>query len=381
MAYKVTRYITPTVERELWARAAGRCEFNGCNKILYKSPITQESVNIAEKAHIYSFSEKGPRGWGPLAFHKKELNNINNLMLVCHACHKTIDKDKAGVKYSAELLQEWKKQHELRINIVTGICPDYKTHIVFYGANIGDESSLFSEKSAIESIFPEWWPVSEHGVKLSMACSHEDSTPDYWKTEKNHLSKVFDRHIKTRIEEAQPYHFSLFAMAPQPLLILIGTFFTDKIPVEVYQPHREPQTWKWLDVGSKNDFNIIEPETTKYDPVLIISLSDKIKNERITSVIGDDVSIWELTVGDYHNDFMKSKAQLSNFRAIIRKLMVMIREAHGIDRPLKIFPAMPIACAVEFGRVRMPKAEMLWILYDQNSNANKFIETIKIGTL
>lgn len=27
--------------------------------------MTQERVNISEKAHIYSFSEDGPRGWGP----------------------------------------------------------------------------------------------------------------------------------------------------------------------------------------------------------------------------------------------------------------------------------------------------------------------------
>ncbi len=63
---EVTRYIKKEVERELWARAAGRCQFNGCNRILYKSPVTQERVNISEMAHIYSFSEAGPRGWGRL---------------------------------------------------------------------------------------------------------------------------------------------------------------------------------------------------------------------------------------------------------------------------------------------------------------------------
>ena len=58
------------VERELWARAAGRCQFDGCNRPLFKSPVTQEQVNISEKAHIYSFSENGPRGWGPFITNK-----------------------------------------------------------------------------------------------------------------------------------------------------------------------------------------------------------------------------------------------------------------------------------------------------------------------
>ena len=52
------------VESMLWGRAAGRCEFRGCNRPVYKSGVTQEAVNVAEKAHIRAFSKAGPRG-GP----------------------------------------------------------------------------------------------------------------------------------------------------------------------------------------------------------------------------------------------------------------------------------------------------------------------------
>lgn len=66
MVKEVKRYIKNTVERELWARAAGRCQFDGHNKLLYKSSVTQERVNIAQQAHIYSFSEKGPKRMGAI---------------------------------------------------------------------------------------------------------------------------------------------------------------------------------------------------------------------------------------------------------------------------------------------------------------------------
>ncbi len=108
MAKEVTRYIKAEVTRELWARAAGRCQFDGHNILLYKSPITQEKVNIAQQAHIYSFSENGPRGRGLFKKNADGLNDVENLMLVCHGCHKLIDKDKNGEKYSAELLKKWK---------------------------------------------------------------------------------------------------------------------------------------------------------------------------------------------------------------------------------------------------------------------------------
>ena len=55
-----SRDITRSIESMLWGRAAGRCEFQGCNQELYKSRVTQEPVNIAEKAHIYAFSSAGP---------------------------------------------------------------------------------------------------------------------------------------------------------------------------------------------------------------------------------------------------------------------------------------------------------------------------------
>src|SRR5690242_10052212 len=50
-----SRDISRSVEAMLWGRAAGHCEFDGCNRELGKSPVTQERVNLAEKAHIYSF--------------------------------------------------------------------------------------------------------------------------------------------------------------------------------------------------------------------------------------------------------------------------------------------------------------------------------------
>lgn len=381
MAKEITRYIQPQTERELWARAAGRCEFNGCNRLLYKSPVTQERVNIAEKAHIYSFAEDGPRGWGPLVFNKKKLNEIDNLMLMCHDCHKTIDQDETGAKYSVELLGKWKHEHEQRIYAVSSIAPDKKSHVVFYGSNIGEQKSIIQKIDAIEAMFPEHYPAEESPILLSMACSHEDKTPEFWKTESDHLQRIFERLIVPRIEEANPAHFSLFAMAPMPLLIRLGTLFTDKNSVDVYQQIREPKTWKWQEYPDGFEFLIKRPETFNNPPVLIISLSDHISQERITRIIGNDVAIWELTVDEkfLHNDFMRSPAQLSIFRSTIRKLMVAIQQKHGIDTPLLIFPAMPISCAVEMGRSRMPKANMPWVIYDQNNKVVKFIKALEIG--
>ena len=108
-------------------------------------------------------------------------------------------------------------------------------------------------------------------------------------------------------------------------------------------------------------------------------MSAKIGAERIESVLVGKASIWEVTIDQPHNDFLRSEAQLSMFREAVRKLMVVIKAAHPTALDLKVFPAMPVSCAVELGRVRMPKADLPLVIYDQNHKHQKFIETITIG--
>lgn len=380
MAKEVSRYVKRKVERELWARAAGRCQFGGCNRLVFKSPVTQEQVNISEKAHIYSFSENGPRGWGPLVTNKKQLNEVANLMLVCHDCHKTIDQDKEGERYSAELLIKWKYEHENRIAIVTGVNPTKKSHVILYGANIGDQTSKLQPEVAKDALFPDWYPAEESPIHLSMRWEGKDSNPAYWKTETENLNTAFNRQIRPLVDGNKCPHLSLFSLAPIPLMILFGSLLTDKVPAQTYQLHREPfQNWKWLAGPENFTYLVNQPESSSHLPALVISLSDYIAPSRITEVLGEPISIWELTIEHPNNDFLKSKDQLSKFRETVRQLIVDIGKTHGKHTPLTIFPAMPVACAVDLGRVRMPKADSPWIIYDQNKECNKFIRALELG--
>lgn len=376
----VSRNIKRTVERELWARAAGRCQFSGCNKILYRSSVTQESVHTAEKAHIYSISEQGPRGWGNSNGSSEVLNEISNLILVCHECHCKIDQNDVGISYPVKLLQSWKSEHEHRVELVTGIDSDKKSHVILYGANIGKETSPINFNSCVQAMFPDWYPANPQPVQLSIRGSElRDSTSEYWQAEETSLHQSFLKKVVPLIQEDQCKHFSVFALAPQPLLIKLGSLLTDKISVETYQLHREPKGWHWQQDSCEEFSYIIEqPKEFTSKVALLISLSAQVDRQRIHEILDNKVSIWELTIHNPHNDFMKSKEQLSLFREKIRRLMVDINHKHGQRTPLHVFPVMPVSCAVEFGRARMPKADMPWIIYDQSIKDQKFIYSIEI---
>lgn len=380
---EITRYIGVPTQCMLWGRAAGRCEFAGCNRILYRSSVTQEFTNLAEKAHIYSFSEEGPRGRGKFAENPKDLNNLENLMLVCEPCHHLIDTRQKTEKYNADLISSWKKEHEQRVEIVTGITSDKKTHVIFFESSISQNSSRIYKMEAYEAIFPNRYPVSPEPIQLSMDWKAKDNHESFWATESKNLNAEFSSKIEPllRGREQSTLHFTLFALASIPLLIQIGSLFTDKVNVDVRQKLREPITWIWKEAPADFAFVIKEPENFDHPPVLIFSLTDKIDHQRIFNVLGTELSIWEVTteakfIGP---NMIISKEQLGIFRAEMRKLLNDIRQKHGIDTLLSIFPAMSISCSIELGRVRMPKIEMPWDIYDHDRDSNMFIKAMTLG--
>ena len=300
-------------------------------------------------------------------------------MLVCHGCHRKIDKDTRGVHYSAELLKDWKEEHENRIRAVTKIKATHKSHVVFYHSRIGDERSPMEFDGAVEAIFPTWYPADDRPLDLSMRSEDDDGADHYWQTESRNLQKAFGRQIRDRIETGEAQHFSIFAFAPQPLLIQLGTMFTDKVNATVYQLHREPRSWQWQPHPEGFAFNVAEPEDKSGTPVLVFSLSAQIAPERISAVLKGKLSIWEMTITGANNDFLRSEAQLAMFRSSARKVLVDIHAAHAGSPDLKIFPAMPLSCAVELGRIRSPKADLPWTIFDQNNKHRRFISALTIG--
>lgn len=374
-----SRHITDSTRFLLWGRAGGRCQFNGCNSPLWKNPVTQEPVNISQAAHIYAFSSEGPRGNEGIP--KDELNNFSNLLLICHKCHRTIDTTKDGGRYSVELLRNWKSRHEARIERVTGIDPDHHSHVVLYDRAIGGIHSPVRYDRATVAMFPDRFPAEDQALQL--AASASDSTErdeEFWAVETRDLKRKFDRKIQDRLANGEINHLSIFALAPMPLLIQLGTLLTEIRDVDVYQYHREPKGWAWPSVDHRIDLRVEKPTTCDGSPALVIALSATIDDSRVRRVMGDNAAIWRITIPEPTQECIRSKADLSSFRQVIRVLLNEIKASHGQDAVLSIFPAAPVSSMVELGRVRQPKADLNWVIYDENRALSGFTKAVEIGT-
>lgn len=160
-----------------------------------------------------------------------------------------------------------------------------------------------------------------------------------------------------------------------PLLVKLGTLLNNKLDVEVYQKQRRGG-WKWQDYDKHVDFVVNKALSNGKNPVLVMSLSFPIL-DRILE-IRPDSEIWHLTIKEPNPDFLTSKAMLYDFGRIVEKLLDEIAKVHPTDS-LDVYMSVPVACAVEFGRVWMQKANSSLRIFEYDkrySNKDKLAITI-----
>lgn len=374
----MTKNVSDKTRLILWTRAAGRCQYDGCNKPLLGDIISGvEKLNTAYVAHIVAREPDGPRG-EPVRS-PQLADDINNVMLLCDIHHRLIDKEAVDDHPEARLL-DMKRVHESRIAAVTGIQNDKGTHVLLYGARIGEHDCPVRFDLAKQAVLPDRYPLDGHGIPLNMVgCSFKDHEQQYWDFQAKNLALQFSGEIRNRIQRGVIGHVSVFALAPQPLLIELGRLLSDIPATDIFQLHREPQTWSWQNNGPRIEFNATGPENPAGKTVALkLALSATVTDERIHEALGAVVPIWSITAATPHNDVLRHRADLGVFRTLLRQAFDQIKARHGEDAEIHLFPVLPVSAAVEVGRVWMPKADLPLVIYDQIRSHGGFANRLRI---
>jgi 2-phosphoglycerate kinase len=88
-------------------------------------------------------------------------------MLLCDEHHRLIDKVQV-VEHPAERLIKMKHQHEIRIDLLSRLAPEKRSHVVLYGSNIGVHTSPLTYREAATSLLPENYPAEPNAISLSL---------------------------------------------------------------------------------------------------------------------------------------------------------------------------------------------------------------------
>lgn len=350
--------IPQKVKAELWWKSAGRCEFKGCNKPLDKHGITMDNCNLSNCAHIIADSPDGPRGNDILS--SQLAKDTKNIMLMCPECHKYIDGEGKD-KYNAECLFAMKKHHEDRMRFLTGLKEDTQAHIVTFGSKIGDQTPGFSFQELQDALLPDFYPAEDHVIDLGGKWFSGSNWNEYWQREIENLENNCKEMVLDHYNRWEHKRIALFGFAPMPSLVKLGTMLNNKHDVIVYQKHRK-NGWAWSLLDAHIDYLVERPKTVGNQPALILSLSFPIGG-RVRNILKDNASIWEMTIKDPNPDFLISKSMLYDYGRQIEGILDEISKASD-GQTLDLFLSVPVACAIEFGRVWMHKANMQLNVFD-----------------
>jgi len=222
-----------------------------------------------------------------------------------------------------------------------------------------------------------WYPSESRPIELGLINSSvQDKSLEYWVTERQNLERQFQLKVEQYLQANRMSRFSLFAIAPMPLLVLLGALMSDKFDVQVYQLHKEPRSWMWQ-TDKVQPFIVKEPDKKMGKPVMVFSLSSAAVRDRVDRLYdGQDVSIWELTIPEPNNDYLRSKDQLADFRVKVRAILEDINLHAPADEAIDVHMAMSVSCAVTLGMVRNSKADRAYNLFDHNNDQDLKVMTI-----
>ena len=376
---EVTRSIKPDTKLLLYVRAGGRCEFDGCNEYVLSHQLTHKTINLGQMAHIVAFSEKGPRGNADGGKRPIDINNVDNLMLLCHRCHKLVDDHPK--EYSRETLLNYKKAHEERIFWLTSASPDRQTSVVILKSKIGGQIVKLSAAEIHEAVSPRY-PASRAGTEIDLSKISDEGDAFYTVAAKE-IKRQIERVVSDVVELEKTHHVSLFALAPMPLLVYAGNLLGNKIPTDLFQRHRDSEKWTWKTDGklAEYKFEKIREGANDDKVVLILSLSGKIHLEKLPAEVIEDASVYEIRLdGETPNpNFLRQKQDLAAFKDIYQLALREIGSNHGKLEKLHLFPAVPAPIAVLCGREMMPKIDPILVIYDNDKRHSGFRMILEVN--
>lgn len=370
------RNIPAEVRLRLVAATAGRCEFRGCNRFLYAHTVTHATGNFAENAHIVAFKEKGPRGDGP---RPEDINAFENLMLLCQGCHHEIDNRKP--LYTIEELRGWKRAHEERIQEVTAVGPEVETKVLQLRATIGGQQVDIPAPHVRAAIAPRY-TADQRGHVIDLT-SLSSEAPSFFELAREQLRRDVTSFLRSGLDSKRPAHYSVFALAPIPLLICFGRELGDKLSIDLYQRHRDdPENpWKWKTEGTPVEYELskVRQGSDRLRVGLILSLSGKIAESSLPPEVDSTFSLYEMTLKGRESDrtFLRLREDLLGFRRAYQCALGEITRAHDTSTELFLFPAVPAPVAIACGQELLPKAHPSLVIYD---NVNQqFRRTIVVN--
>lgn len=344
---------------ELWARAAGRCEYRGCAEPLYLEKHTKARLNKAHVAHIVGAKAAAPRGD---SIRSKLLEtDFENLMLACRDHHALCDfrgSPEGEERHTEAELRAMKRYFEGFVKNALSMVPKHETHVMTVLGRITGNPTHITKSQIREALWgQQLFPVNDDPDEIKTMRSPELDNIDLqgWLEVRRQTEKKIDRIF----EDEPPSHISVFALARIPLLAVVGYKLGDKVPVQTFHPINN--LWPWPDPSAIEGFDLIPPSTTSVaakrssdvrNVVLKLEVSGVNEDTSLPQDVVKGALVYSVRFAQPRIGGIRSPHQVLAFGEKVRQFYETLTSEYGeAVQHVHVFPAIPPALAVEFGRV------------------------------
>jgi hypothetical protein len=372
---EVTRKVKEFVRLLLAVRAGGSCEFDGCRDYLFEHHVTLDANNFAEVAHIVAWSERGPRGDKP---RPAGINDVDNLMLLCPKCHKLVDDEPE--RFTIAALKDYKQAHEERIRHLTSLVPDMKTSVVQLKTIVRGQAVDIPITHVTAAVAPRY-PINRRGEVIDLT-TITATGPAYWDAAIQCIRQKVRQLYEPGMDLHRTQHISLFALAPIPLLVYLGSRLSNKIAVQLFQRHRDTEDWVWKRDGKpvQYRFHLREEGTDRKKVGLLLALSGAIDLDTIPEEVRDGY-LYEITLAEGlpQPQFLRLEQDLVNFKDTYETARRTIARDHGSIPELHLFAAVPAPVAIACGRDLFPGVDPTVLVYESDRASGGFTYILRIN--
>jgi hypothetical protein len=228
------------------------------------------------------------------------------------------------------------------------------------------------------AMFPKF-PTDRKGIKIEARDFNRLGTPEQWQDfAEVRIKRKILRYLDEGNDDVNIKHLSVFGIGPMPLLMYLGKCIGDTVPTDIYQSHRNientSKTWSWQEEVSVEVPYIVsyEQKGTSETVLLKLAISDLIERDKYES-------IYQITIPEPSQHFLKSKKQLEIFSYEYRKLLNKIQAEHGKQCKIYILPAIPVSIALECGRVILPTKDPEIYVCEYYGDIGEFKNVLKLN--
>lgn len=376
--------LTETVKMRLWGRAAARCVL--CSEWLIDGTHFWHDIPVGELAHVVAASSgtNAPRGSAPLD--ESERAQEENILLLCHSCHRVIDSEAHRDKYTVDFLKARKAEHERRVREVTNFPTLRPASVLSLQAQVRGTFSRVTPEQISAGLLRAGLTglgADTRNGRFDVTLDQSEKEGWAWEAARSKIDSTVAR-INEAITGEDTRVIAVFAIAPIPVLTYLGSRLDDKAEIVLFPRQRVDSdfAWSWPttpDPPKHFTVNYEAEPSDATDIVAIMNVSGTVNKSRVpTGLLHAPVLTIAPDSETPRPDLIDSVDTLNEFSAAWRAALATIEERWPKTQHIHILAAVPTTAAIMIGRYRMRDAHSAFVLY-QRTDSDTYEDVMRIS--